>query len=81
MPQDPVPHGNSVRSVSPGGGEGTPPKSGPLGRLRNGGAGPKDTIPVVGKTPRKQRNSRLHATERVELEKLPGFHGSYSFSL
>ncbi|GAA6013184.1 hypothetical protein JCM11491_005208 [Sporobolomyces phaffii] len=33
---------------------------------------PKDTIPV-SKTPRKQRSSRFHVTERVELERLPGF--------
>lgn len=52
----------------PGGG----PPSGSLGRLRGGA---KDTIPIAGKTPRKQRSSRFHVTERVELEKLPGFNG------
>ncbi|GAA5868664.1 hypothetical protein JCM1840_004349 [Sporobolomyces johnsonii] len=35
-------------------------------------ATPKDTIPL-SKTPRKQRSSRFHVTERVELERLPGF--------
>lgn len=48
-----------------------PPKAGPLNRLRNG---PKDTIPIVGKSPRKQRSSRFHVTEKVELEKLPNFN-------
>lgn len=55
-------------------GGGTPPKGGPLNRLR-GGVGPKDTIPIVGKTPRKQRSSRFHVSESVELEKLPAFNG------
>lgn len=71
MPQDPVAHG---RALSPGvehGSGATPPKAGPLGRLR----GVKDTIPVTGKTPRKQRSSRFHVTEKHELEKLPQFHG------
>ncbi|KAI9209749.1 phosphatase 2A regulatory B subunit-domain-containing protein [Polychytrium aggregatum] len=45
------------------------PKSGPLNRLKNG---PKDTIPV-SKAPRRQRSSRFHVTERVELEKLSNF--------
>ncbi|KAI9358579.1 phosphatase 2A regulatory B subunit-domain-containing protein [Zopfochytrium polystomum] len=45
------------------------PKSGPLNRLKNS---PKDTIPI-SKTPRRQRSSRFHITERVELEKLNGF--------
>ncbi|KAJ3151676.1 Serine/threonine-protein phosphatase 2A 56 kDa regulatory subunit delta isoform [Geranomyces variabilis] len=44
------------------------PKSGPLNRLKNT---PKDTVPV-SKAPRRQRSSRFHVTERVELEKLPG---------
>ncbi|GHJ85301.1 hypothetical protein NliqN6_1703 [Naganishia liquefaciens] len=48
---------------------GTPPKAGSLRGLR----GPKDTIPIVGKSPRKQRSSRFHVTERVDLDKLPGF--------
>ncbi|KAJ1566305.1 Serine/threonine-protein phosphatase 2A 56 kDa regulatory subunit delta isoform, partial [Cladochytrium tenue] len=45
------------------------PKSGPLGRLKNS---PKDSIPL-SKTPRRQRSSRFHVTERVELEKLSCF--------
>ncbi|KAJ9128308.1 Serine/threonine-protein phosphatase 2A 56 kDa regulatory subunit delta isoform [Naganishia onofrii] len=48
---------------------GTPPKAGTLRGLR----GPKDTIPIVGKSPRKQRSSRFHVTEKVDLDKLPGF--------
>jgi serine/threonine-protein phosphatase 2A regulatory subunit B' len=75
MPQDPVAHSRAL-SPSSGGGEhgsgATPPKAGPLGRLR----GVKDTIPVTGKTPRKQRSSRFHVTEKHELEKLPQFHGA-----
>lgn len=50
---------------------GTPPKAGSLRGLR----GPKDTIPIVGKSPRKQRSSRFHVTEKVDLDKLPGFMG------
>ncbi|KAJ1550148.1 Serine/threonine-protein phosphatase 2A 56 kDa regulatory subunit delta isoform, partial [Nowakowskiella sp. JEL0078] len=42
------------------------PKSGPLSRLKNT---PKDNIPI-SKTPRRQRSSRFHVSERVELEKL-----------
>jgi hypothetical protein len=49
-----------------------PPKAGQLGKLRQG---PRDTIPIVGKSPRKQRSSRFHVTEKVHLEKLPGFNG------
>ncbi|KAJ3022788.1 Serine/threonine-protein phosphatase 2A 56 kDa regulatory subunit delta isoform [Thoreauomyces humboldtii] len=45
------------------------PKSGPLNRLKNT---PKDTVPL-SKAPRRQRSSRFHVTEQVELEKLPGF--------
>ncbi|KAF8628365.1 hypothetical protein AX15_003900 [Amanita polypyramis BW_CC] len=41
----------------------------PLNRIR----GPKDTIPIVGKPPRKQRSSRFVVTEKVEIEKLPPF--------
>ncbi|PWO00566.1 protein phosphatase 2A regulatory B subunit [Tilletiopsis washingtonensis] len=55
----------------------TPPKAGALNRLRQGAGGaggPKDTIPITSKTPpRKQRSSRFHVTEKVELEKLPNF--------
>jgi len=49
-----------------------------LNRLR---AGPKDTIPMVGKPPRKQRSSRFVVTEKVEIERLPPFMGSCSFSI
>lgn len=50
-----------------------PPKAGTLARL--GRQGPKDTIPVNAKTPpRKQRSSRFHVTEKVEIEKLPNFN-------
>ncbi|KAK0483553.1 phosphatase 2A regulatory B subunit-domain-containing protein [Armillaria novae-zelandiae] len=51
-----------------------PPDAAPpratLNRLR---AGPKDTIPIVGKPPRKQRSSRFVVTEKVEIERLPPF--------
>ena len=43
--------------------------------------GPKDTIPIVGKTPRKQRSSRFYVTERVDIEKLPNFTGGCCFYL
>ncbi|KAF9111910.1 Serine/threonine-protein phosphatase 2A 56 kDa regulatory subunit delta isoform [Mortierella sp. AM989] len=42
------------------------PKSGPLNRMKNA---PKDAIPI-SKTPRRQRSSRFHVTERVTLERL-----------
>ncbi|TPX33300.1 hypothetical protein SmJEL517_g03730 [Synchytrium microbalum] len=45
------------------------PKSGALNRLK---MSPKDAIPL-SKTPRRQRSSRFHVTEKVELEKLVGF--------
>jgi serine/threonine-protein phosphatase 2A regulatory subunit B' len=51
----------------------TPPRA--LSRLRGG---PKDTIPIVGKTPRKQRSSRFYVTEKVEIQKLPNFMGECS---
>ncbi|PWN38107.1 protein phosphatase 2A regulatory B subunit [Meira miltonrushii] len=56
-------------------GPGQPPKAGTLNRLRQGmPQGPKDTIPITSKTPpRKQRSSRFHVTEKIELEKLPNF--------
>lgn len=48
------------------------PKAGSMSRLRQG---PKDTIPINAKTPpRKQRSSRFHVTEKVELDKLPNFN-------
>jgi serine/threonine-protein phosphatase 2A regulatory subunit B' len=50
----------------------TPPKAGPINKLRGpaGQGTPKDTIPIA-KTPRKQRSSRFHVAERVELKPLP----------
>ncbi|TEB35853.1 protein phosphatase 2A regulatory B subunit [Coprinellus micaceus] len=51
-------------------GNATPPRNTTLNRLR---AGPKDTIPMVGKPPRKQRSSRFVVTEKVEIERLPPF--------
>ena len=53
-----------------------PPRANTLNRLRSG---PRDTIPIVGKPPRKQRSSRFVVTEKVEIEKLPPFAGSHSF--
>jgi hypothetical protein len=58
--------------VGSGGVGGQPPKAGQLTKLRQG---PRDTIPIVGKSPRKQRSSRFHVTEKVHLDKLPGFNG------
>jgi len=79
MPQDPMPHPSASAhhsSTSPTrdpAGSATPPKAGPINKLRQAsGSTPKDTIPL-SKTPRKQRSSRFHVTERVELEKLPSF--------
>ncbi|CAD6890030.1 unnamed protein product [Tilletia controversa] len=58
---------------SAGTGLGGAPKAGTnVNRMRQG---PKDTIPISSKTPpRKQRSSRFHITEKVELEKLPNFN-------
>ncbi|GAA5843783.1 hypothetical protein JCM9279_000142 [Rhodotorula babjevae] len=55
----------------------TPPKvQAGAGKLKGTAGGPqgtpKDTIPMA-RTPRKQRSSRVHVTEKVELERLPGF--------
>lgn len=46
--------------------------SGPMSKIKN----PKD-IPIssAGKTPKRQKSSRFHVTERVELEKLPNLKG------
>ncbi|PPQ88006.1 hypothetical protein CVT25_001085 [Psilocybe cyanescens] len=49
---------------------GNVPRTSALNRLR---PGPKDTIPMVGKPPRKQRSSRFVVTEKVEIERLPPF--------
>lgn len=79
MPTDPIPHsphsrgfGSPERSLGPDGNP-TPPRAGPLQRLRGG---PKDTIPIVGKAPRKQRSSRFYVSDKVEIEKLPSFSGA-----
>lgn len=52
----------------------TPPKAGPISKLRGapglGQGTPKDTIPIA-KTPRKQRSSRFHVAEKVEIKPLP----------
>lgn len=53
---------------------GTPPRTGPLNRLRQG---PKDTIPIIGKPPRKQRSSRFVASEKIEIDSLPPFNGMW----
>jgi serine/threonine-protein phosphatase 2A regulatory subunit B' len=57
-------------------GHATPPKAGPINKLR-GASTPKDTIPMA-KTPRKQRSSRFHVTERVEIHRLPAFMGPHA---
>ena len=46
------------------------PKSGPIAKIKS----QKDTIPLL-KTPKRQKSSRFHITEKVELEKLPPFKG------
>ncbi|KAF9122957.1 Serine/threonine-protein phosphatase 2A 56 kDa regulatory subunit gamma isoform [Mortierella sp. GBA39] len=64
-------HPASPSPASPAGkltGEKEVPKSGPLNRMKNA---PKDAIPI-SKTPRRQRSSRFHVTERVTLERLQG---------
>jgi serine/threonine-protein phosphatase 2A regulatory subunit B' len=51
----------------------TPPKAGPINKLRGNTPGqgtPKDTIPLA-KTPRKQRSSRFHVTEKIDIKPLP----------
>ncbi|CAO3597821.1 unnamed protein product [Absidia cylindrospora] len=46
------------------------PKVGALNRLKNA---PKDQIPI-SKAPRRQKSSRFYVTEKVQLERTPGFH-------
>jgi serine/threonine-protein phosphatase 2A regulatory subunit B' len=46
------------------------PKTGPIAKIKNA----KDTIPIA-KTPKRQKSSRFHVSEKVELEKLPSFKG------
>ncbi|TFK76514.1 protein phosphatase 2A regulatory B subunit [Pluteus cervinus] len=72
-PTDPVHRGAQYSErISPPSelGNTTPPRATTLNRLR---AAPKDTIPMVGKPPRKQRSSRFIVTEKVEIERLPPF--------
>ncbi|SYW82378.1 related to B56-delta regulatory subunit of protein phosphatase 2A [Ustilago bromivora] len=80
-PGSPPPPGAAMASLSSTGIAAselaTPPKAGTLNRMRGvpSTTGPKDTIPITAKTPpRKQRSSRFHVTEKVELEKLPHFN-------
>ncbi|TIA92169.1 hypothetical protein E3P99_00763 [Wallemia hederae] len=63
-PQDPIPrpqHGNL---------DSTPPKT---SRMQSKQHSPKDTIPITGKPPKKQRSSRFHVTHPQKLEPLPAF--------
>lgn len=71
----PTSNGNLSPLSPPGkGGDKEVPKSGPFNRLKQNATGaPKDTLPVM-KSPRKQRSSRFHITEKIELEKLPNFN-------
>ncbi|KAJ7046710.1 phosphatase 2A regulatory B subunit-domain-containing protein [Mycena alexandri] len=67
--------GTPERASSLGGGldlPGGPPRANlsNMSRLR---ANAKDTIPIVGKPPRKQRSSRFVITEKVDIERLPPF--------
>lgn len=75
MPSDPLPHQKPTPHLP--GEPATPPRATTTlnNRLRQA---PKDTIPMVGKPPRKQRNSRFHVTEKVEIERLPAFNGMYT---
>lgn len=73
MPADPAPYQKPTPHIP--GEPATPPRSTTTlnNRLRQA---PKDTIPMVGKPPRKQRSSRFHVTEKVEIERLPAFNGT-----
>ncbi|KAG2147097.1 phosphatase 2A regulatory B subunit-domain-containing protein [Suillus cothurnatus] len=64
------PYSSPERSTIGLDGNSTPPRANTLNRLRSG---PRDTIPIVGKPPRKQRSSRFVVTEKVDIEKLPPF--------
>lgn len=65
----------SDRNLQPG--DGAPPRNTTLNRLRT--TTPKDTIPLVGKPPRKQRSSRIVVTEPASIERLPSFSGKCKF--
>jgi serine/threonine-protein phosphatase 2A regulatory subunit B' len=45
-------------------------KTGPIAKMKNA----KDTLPIA-KTPKRQKSSRFHVSEKVELEKLPNLKG------
>ncbi|CAO3688368.1 unnamed protein product [Umbelopsis vinacea] len=61
------PSSKSPSLTNPGG---DVPKNTPINRLKGT---PKDTIPV-NKSPRRQKSSRFHTNENVELEKYPNFN-------
>ncbi|KAI8893891.1 protein phosphatase 2 regulatory subunit B, gamma isoform, isoform CRA_c [Globomyces pollinis-pini] len=52
-------------SASPGVSSNSASKTGPIGKIKS----QKDTLPI-SKTPKRQKSSRFHVTEKVELEKL-----------
>ncbi|KAI0670273.1 protein phosphatase PP2A0 B subunit gamma isoform [Trametes maxima] len=56
-----------------GNGPVTPPRAVSLA-TRGLRPAPKDTIPISGKPPRKQRSSRFVVNEKVEIERLPSFN-------
>ncbi|KAI0831415.1 protein phosphatase PP2A0 B subunit gamma isoform [Trametes gibbosa] len=60
------------QSLSENGGPVTPPRAVSL-TTRGLRPAPKDTIPISGKPPRKQRSSRFVVNEKVEIERLPTF--------
>ena len=49
------------------------PRAGTINRLRS--QTPKDTIPIIGKPPRKQRSSRFVPSEKAQIERLATFSG------
>ena len=72
---DAMPDAN-IRNQAPGPERtslGDVPRAGTITRLR--GQTPRDTIPIIGKPPRKQRSSRFVPSEKVEIERLPPFGG------
>ncbi|OBZ86659.1 Serine/threonine-protein phosphatase 2A regulatory subunit delta isoform [Choanephora cucurbitarum] len=59
-----------LRSPTAHRGERDIPKTGPINRLKNAS---RDQIPV-SKSPRRQKSSRFHPREQVQLERTPAFH-------
>ncbi|KAI8061834.1 phosphatase 2A regulatory B subunit-domain-containing protein [Gilbertella persicaria] len=59
-----------LRSPTTHKGERDIPRAGPINRLKNA---PRDQIPV-SKSPRRQKSSRFHAKDKVQLERTPAFH-------